>query len=230
MQGYQAPPLSRVNKVIVIALVATFVLGSFAQKVLGFPLQGLLGLIPTEVLGLRAYTLVTYPWYESELMSVLFNGLAIWFLGSELEVNWGERVYIKFLATCVVLTGVSFSLLGMVFGLGGLLVGSAGLTYALCVAYAVLYPDRRFLLMFAFPVKALWFCLIMAGIELYMGFFSGNPAAWGHLISMGLAFLMIRYQNWGPVAWWLRGPSKKPRSASHLRLVKEEREKPKYWH
>jgi len=90
-------------------------------------------------------------------------------------------------------------------------------------------------MMFAFPVKAKWFCLIMAGVELYLGVFSSNPAAWGHLLSMGVGFALIRYQTWAPIAWWLKegpGAAKRPgKSGSHLKLVKDnEDDKPKYWH
>lgn len=240
MNGYQAPPLSRVNKVLIITLVVLFLIQSIALALGAFSLEGMLGIIPGDTFPFRLYTLLTYPWVESNLLSVLFNGLGIWFLGSELERSWGERVYLKFLFTATFLAGVLYVLLGVLLFQGtwlggGILVGSAGLTYALCVAYAVLYPDRQFLMMFAFPVQAKWFCLIMAGVELYMGLLGGNPAAWGHLLSMGIAFLMIRYQQFSLLAWWLRsGPAKTPRDkakgASHLRLINKDDDKPKYWH
>lgn len=242
MNGYQAPPLSRVNKFLLIALVALFILQSIGQGIGAFSLVGMFGLIPAETIPYRIYTLVTYPWIESNLFSLLFNGLALWFLGSELERSWGERVYIKFLVTSVVVCGFLYMLLGafVLHGTwlgGGVLVGTAGLTYALCVAYAVLYPERQFLMMFAFPVQAKWFCMIMAGVELYMGLFSGNPASWGHILSMGVAFLLIRYQNQSLIAWWLRdalsGRNKsadRSKSSNHLRLVKKDDDKPKYWH
>ena len=238
MNGYQAPPLSRVNKVLLIALVVLFLLQSIGQSVGAFSLVSWFGLIPSETIPYRLYTLLTYPWIESNLFSLLFNGLGLWFLGSELERSWGERVYIKFLITSVVGAGVLYVLLGVLLLQGtwlggGVLVGTAGLTYALCVAYAVLFPDRQFLMMFAFPMKAMWFCIIMAGVELYMGLFSGNPASWGHLLSMGVAFLLIRYQHLGPIAWLLRPPtssSRRSKSANHLKLVDKESDKPKYWH
>lgn len=240
MNGYQAPPLSRVNKVIIIALIVLFLIQSVGQGLGAFSLVGLLGLIPAETIPFRLYTLLTYPWVESNLFSLLFNGLALWFLGSELERSWGERVYIKFMLTSVIVAGALYTLLGafILHGTwlgGGILVGTAGITYSLCVAYAVLFPERQFLMMFAFPMKAMWFCLIMAGVELYMGLFSGNPASWGHLLSMGVAFVLIRYQHKAAIAWLLRSPgaaSRRPKSGGHLKLVSKDKDndKPKYWH
>ncbi len=235
----QAPPLTPVNKVLLITLVSLFLLHSIGHALGAFSLVQWFGLVPGNTFPLRLYTLLTYPWIETQLMAVLFNGLALWFLGSELETQWGRKIYLKFLFTSVFIAGVlylglaSLILRGTWLG-GGVLMGTAGFTYALCVAYAVLYPDRQFMLMFAFPVKAKWFCLIMAGVELYMGLFSGNPASWGHLFSMAVGFGLIRYQTAPAVAWWLNGTSGTKRSSSnakHLKLVKkDDPDKPEYWH
>jgi membrane associated rhomboid family serine protease len=232
--NYQAPPLSPVNKALLIAIVALFVLHSIGQALGAFSLVAWFGLLPADTIPWRLHTLFTYPWLETNLLSVLFNGLVLWFLGSELERSWGRKLYIKFILTTLFIAGMIYTLVGtfLLKGTwlgGGVLVGPAGLTYGLCVAYAVLYPDRQFLMMFAFPVKARWFCLIMAGVELYMGLFSGNPASWGHLFSMGVAFLLIRYQTLSWVSWWLNDRPAGKKNPGHLRLVKEE-DKPKYWH
>jgi len=237
MNGYQAPPLSKLNKTLLIVLAALFVLQTIGRMSGAFSLVGLLGLIPSETIPWRLYTLFTYPWVEMELFSLLFNGLALWFLGSELETNWGSKIYLKFLCTAVVLAGLGYVMLNLLLFQGtwlggGILAGPAGLTYALCVAYAVIYPERQFLMMFAFPVQAKWFCLIMAGVELYMGLVSGNPSAWGHLLSMGIAFLLIRFQTRSVIAWWFKdgGTRKSVSKSSHLKLVDKEDDKPKYWH
>lgn len=240
MSSFQAPPLTKVNKVLLITLVSLFLIHSIGQALGWFSLVQWFGLLPGATFPLRLHTLVTYPWVETQLMAVMFNGLALWFLGSELEGQWGPRVYLKFLFTSIFLAGLVYLFFAVLFLRGtwlggGVLVGSAGFTYALCTAYAVLYPERQFLLMFAFPVKAKWFCLIMAGVELYIGVFSGNPASWGHLFSMGIAFLLIRHQTWTPIRWWLKESvaiekGGKKRDSQHLRLVKGDDDKPKYWH
>jgi membrane associated rhomboid family serine protease len=231
----QAPPLSPTNKIILIALVALFLLNAIGEASAAFSVVGWLGLYPMDWFPVRLYTLVTYPLVETHLMGVLFNGLVLWFLGSELERTWGRALYVRFLLTTLVLAGLAYAVVGSTLFAGtrlsgGVLVGTAGVTYALCVAYAVLYPDREFLMMFVFPVKARWFCLIMAGVELYMGLFSGNPAAWGHIFSMAVGFVLIRFQNWGAIKWWFtaRVPQRK-KGSGKLRLVEED-DKPKYWH
>jgi len=237
--NFQAPPLTRVNKTIIITTIALFVLHSLGRALGAFSLIPWLSVSSSSWMSL--YTVFTYPLLETQLLSVMFNGLVMWFLGSELERQWGEKIYIKFLFACSVVTGLlfflisSFLLKGTALGSGSLM-GLAGLSYALCVAYATLYPDRQFMMMFAFPVKAKWFCVIMVGVELYMALFSGNPAAFGHLFSMGMGYLLIRFQTMSLVAAWFNqkpsggGASKRAKNASHLKLVKPEDDKPKYWH
>ncbi len=237
--SFQAPPLTRVNKTIIITVISLFVIHSLGLALGAFSLIPWLAVHAHSWINL--YTIFTYPFLETNLLSVMFNGLVMWFLGSELERQWGEKIYIKFLLACSLVTGIlfffisHFLLKGTALG-GGALMGLAGLSYGLCVAYATLYPDRQFMMMFAFPVKAKWFCLIMVGVELYMAIFSGNPAAMGHIISMGMGFLLIRFQTTPLVAAWFnqktsRGEGRKTRNASHLKLVKpDEENKTKYWH
>lgn len=238
--SFQAPPLTKVNKTLIISVIALFVVHSLGQALGAFSLVPWLALHGQSWINL--YTVFTYPLIETHLLSVMFNGLVLWFLGSELERQWGERIYIKFLIACTLIAGILFFLLSMFVLKGtvlgrGALMGTAGLSYALCVAYATLYPDRQFMMMFAFPVKAKWFCLIMVGVELYMALFSGNPAAFGHLFSMGMGFLLIRYQTTTLVARWFNqhgvsaAEKKTRKNASHLKLVRpNEDDKPKYWH
>lgn len=230
--SFQAPPMTKINKAIIITTIALFVLQSLGRALGAFSLIPWLAVSGQSWLNL--YTVFTYPLLETQLLSVMFNGLVLWFLGSELERQWGQKIYVKFLLACTVVTGLIFFLASGF--LPGNLMGLAGLSYALCVAYATLYPDREFMMMFAFPVKAKWFCLIMVGVELYMALFSGNPAAFGHLLSMGMGFLLIRFQTTRLVAAWFnqsptgQAASKRTKNASHLKLVKPDDDKPKYWH
>jgi len=109
--SYQAPPLSRINKTLLIIMVSLFVLHAIGHALGAFSLVGLMGLVPGDIFPLRLYTLFTYPWVETQLMAVLFNGLALWFLGSELETQWGGKIYLKFLLTSVVVAGVCYAFL-----------------------------------------------------------------------------------------------------------------------
>ena len=113
------------------------------------------------------------------------------------------------------------------------LTGIGGITNALCVAYAILYPNRTFLFMLLFPVKTKYFCVLLIIIQLYTGFMeSSNMAgvlAWGHLAAMGFGFLyMVSVSS--PTIKRIFSKPKRKKSKANLKIVGSDDDKPpKYW-
>ena len=231
---FQAPPISKTNKIILIAAGVCFLLASILRALGAFSLVGILGLSGTGLLSGLIYQLVTYPFVETQLMSFLFNGLLVWFIGSELETLWGQKVYLRFLALVVIGVGLIYSLVTLLL-LGSQyaampLHGLTGINFALLVAYALLYPDRQLSLMMIFPMRARTFCLILAGIEAYMAVFSNLSTSWAHLLAMGISFIIIHFQNKPLIRMAMHSSLKTPKK-NHLRVVKsDEKDPPKYWH
>lgn len=232
---FSAPKMTPTNKMILIAAAVGFVLQALLTAVGAFNLSALLGLSSSGISRGLIFQFITYPFIDSQFMSVLFNGLVLWFIGSELESSWGTKVYQRFLLINVLLVGFIYALVSFTFFYGtsihhSPLLGLTGLNYALLLSYALLYPDREMLLMMLFPVKARYFCIILAAIELYFALSSNGVSAWGHLLSMVVAFVLIKYQT-RPVIKGLLNPSlAKPRSKAKLTIVKDDGQKPpKYW-
>lgn len=235
---FQAPPLTKVNKVILIATAACFLLASILKAIGAFSLVGFVGLSGNGLLHGLVYQLITYPFIEIHLMSFLFNSLIVWFIGCELERQWGTKIYLRFLLITVLVVGLIYSLVSLLFFFGTPiyftpLYGLSGINFALLVAYATLNPDRQMALMMIFPMRARTFCWILAGIEAYFALFSQASTSWAHLLAMGISFLLIRFQT-NPIvhkmlnATWHSKPTKKK---NHLHVVKNDDEKPpKYWH
>lgn len=75
-------------------------------------------------------------------------------------------------------------------------VGASGAIYGILMGYGMLYPDSRLTLLFP-PVtlKAKWFVLIFAGIELLLGVFATNDgiAHFAHLGGLIFGFLLIMF-------------------------------------
>ncbi len=75
-------------------------------------------------------------------------------------------------------------------------VGASGAIYGLIMAFALLFPNTEFMLLFPpIPIKAKWFALALGAIALYSGI-SNNPtdsvAHFAHLGGMLFGFIMIR--------------------------------------
>ncbi len=194
--GFSAPPLSKTNKFLLIIMASCFLLNAILSQFAGLSLIPILGVSPAGVESGMIWQFVTYSLLPQGLFGLLFNCMLIWFLGGELETIWGQKFYLKYIGVGVISAAVFYLLLSY-FVLASPAVaplfGPTGICFVLLLAYALIYPDREFLLMFVFPVKAKYFCLILAGIQIYMSIFSSSALSSGsYLLSVVVAFLYLR--------------------------------------
>jgi membrane associated rhomboid family serine protease len=85
-------PLSTAMKALIGANVVMFALTTFVPD-----LTRLLGLVPNDVLfDLRVWQIATYMFLHGGIFHIVFNMLALWMFGSELERLWGTRYFLKF--------------------------------------------------------------------------------------------------------------------------------------
>lgn len=245
-RGYQlhAPPLSPINKFLIIALVALFLIQSVINVYGGPSLIKYLGLSAHMVMNGYLYQIVTYPFIQSGFFALLFECLLLWFIGGELEYMWGQRRYLTYLLVSVFGGGISYLLVTLIFLQDSMifslpLIGPGGITLSLLVAYGLLFSERYLSFMLIFPIKAKYFCLLIGGIELYMGLFSPyGKSAWGHLGAMGFSFLFLRGMSiWQSLRMVLGKKTKKKNPRKFYLIKTEEQEKdkkkkknePKYW-
>jgi membrane associated rhomboid family serine protease len=233
---FQAPRLTAVNKTILIATAALFLLHSILNAVGAFSLLSFLGLSGAGIESGFVFQFLTYPFMETQLMSVIFNSLLVWFIGSELETLWGRKVYLRFLLLIVLGVGIFYFLVNLLFFHGThiyetSLHGLNGINFALLIAYATLYPERQLSLMMIFPMKARTFCWILAGIEAYMALFSNITSSWAHLLAMGLSWLIIHFSRTPFLHKVLNQEFQRAKpKKGHLYVVKDDDQKPpKYW-
>lgn len=83
------------------------------------------------------------------------------------------------------------------------MVGASGAIYGLLLAFAVLYPNEKLMLIFfPVPVKAKYFIPIMVLIEFYMGYQNiGNVAHFAHLGGGLIGFLLARHWKKNLYRW-----------------------------
>lgn len=187
MQGSQIylPPMTKVNKVLLIAIGSCFLLNAIIAKTSGVSLIGAFGLSAEKFTSGYIHSLITYPFFETSLIGVIFDGLILWFIGSELEVRWGAKGYITFLAASALTAGIIYLVFSALFFSSFLPIhGVTGISYSLLLAYAILFPDRILTFMLIFPMKAKYFCMLLMGMLLFTGFLASAQTAWGHLGAM----------------------------------------------
>ena len=168
--SFYIPPLTKTNKVLLITLVSCFLVQSIAKAGLDMVPEVYLGLSGGLFMKGAIYQLVTYPFVQPGFFNILFNGLVLWFFGSDLETKWGAKFYIKFLITSI-FGGALLYLAVVAFFPGSVvfttpLLGIQGVCFSILVAYGIINSEAVIPFMLIFPMKAKYFCLLLIGIEL----------------------------------------------------------------
>lgn len=160
----------------------------------------------------------TYMFLHGSWSHVLLNMLSLWMFGRIIEANMGQGRFLVYYLVC----GVGAALCqefwqtaqyyyeGLfaydVVNAGGILmpmeqylnswntIGASGATYGVLLAFGMTYPEERIMMLFPpIPMKAKYFVMVYAAIELFSAFGSnGNIAHFAHLGGMLFGWLLIR--------------------------------------
>lgn len=236
------PKLTLINKILIILTSGFFILDFILARTGSISLAAYLGLSANGVFSGAVYSLVTYPFLSHSIIEVILNCLMLWLMGSEFEANWGNKRYLGFIFTTVI--GGAILYLGVValFFQNSViysfpLTGLSGIVGALCLAYAVIYPDRIFSFLMLIPVKAKYFCMILVVISLYQGIASPTGVgAWGQLgaiLSAYIFMIVVSHRNFKQLADKMSKMTQvrpKSKSKAKLSIVKDDDGRPpKYW-
>ena len=131
----------------------------------------------------HTYQFITYMFLHANFEHIFFNMFALWMFGRTLEYELGSQRY---------LTALAFGELPL------LLVGASGAVMGLLLAFGVMHPNAVIMLLIPpIPMKAKWFVIIYAVIELFLGWRGvGNVAHFAHVGGMLWGFLLLH--------WWKR--------------------------
>lgn len=236
------PKLTIVNKSLIILASGLFILEFFLTKFSSIYLGNILGLSAEHFFQGQFFSIITYPFLSRSIIEVILNCLMLWLMGSEFEANWGTRRYLSFIGTVILGGGVVYLGISAVFFSGSPiyqfpLVGLSGIVSALCVAYAVIFPNRVFSFMMLIPVQAKYFCLILVALSLYQGL-SGpmGIGAWGQIggiFSAYLFMILVSNRNFKLLSQKMGQLTQKravKKSKAKLSIVKDDNQHPpKYW-
>ncbi|WP_301186888.1 rhomboid family intramembrane serine protease [uncultured Alistipes sp.] len=144
----------------------------------------------------HSYQYITYMFLHANLEHLFFNMFALWMFGRTLEYELGSRRFLVYYLVSGV--GAAFVQYLVALALGELplyLVGASGAVMGLLLAFGVLHPDATILLLIPpIPMKAKWFVIIYAVIELFLGWRGvGQVAHFAHVGGMLWGFGLLHY-------------------------------------
>lgn len=151
---------------------------------------------------------------------LFFNMFALWMFGRILEQVWGPKRFLFYYLVCGIGAGfiqeivqyvhyemvlsaytsvnTGYSVIPMGEYLNMMTtVGASGAIYAILLGFGMLFPNQPlFIFPLPFPIKAKYFVIGYALIELYAGFANNpgdNVAHFAHLGGMIFGFILIMY-------------------------------------
>ena len=148
---------------------------------------------------------------------LFFNMFALWMFDNTLENMWGSQRFLLFYMVCGIGAGLCQELVqyiqyvtllsdyatvntgSQIIPMSSYLnmmntVGASGAIYGLLLAFGMMFPNAMIYLYFLFPIKAKWFVIGYAVIELISGLSGGsNVAHFAHLGGMLFGLILILY-------------------------------------
>lgn len=181
---------SAVKNIILICV------GMMVLTFLNEPLMARLFALNPVTFVTKPWQLVTYMFMHGGIGHLFFNMYTLYIFGSVLERVWGTKKFLLFYFVTGIGAAVVHIAVQYLTGSFALTVGASGAIYGILMGYAMLYPDSVLTLIFP-PVsmKAKWFVLIFAGIELLLGV-TGTQAGVAHFAHLGglvFGYLLILY-------------------------------------
>lgn len=209
------PPITK-NLLIINVLCC---LGAFAAQRHGVDLNDILGLHFFMASDFKPFQLVTYMFMHADFQHLFFNMFAVWMFGRTLEMVLGPKRFLTYYMVCGIGAGLVQEIVqyleyairlshydGVNTGAAVIpmaeylnlmtTVGASGAVFGILLAFGMLFPNSQmFVFPLPFPIKAKFFVIGYAVIELFAGLGSSGDgiAHFAHLGGMIFGFFLILY-------------------------------------
>lgn len=211
--------MPKVTKNILIINILFF-FGTIVARNYNIDLIDLLGLHFFLADDFNPIQLISYMFLHADFSHIFFNMFAVWMFGRILEQVWGAKRFLIYYLVCGIGAGVIQELVQLIqyeFVLSNYenvnighttipmkeylnlmtTVGASGAVYGILLAFGMLFPNQPlFIFPLPMPIKAKYFVIGYAVIELYLGLANtqgDNVAHFAHLGGMIFGFILIKY-------------------------------------
>lgn len=206
-----------VTKNLLIINVLCF-FGAIVGQKYGVDVEGLMSLHFFLASDFNLGQLFTYMFMHANFQHIFFNMFALWMFGRVLEQVWGPKRFLLFYMLCGIGAGLIQELVQYIeyatvlsnyttvqtgYGLIPMseylnmmrTVGASGAIYGILLAFGMLFPNSQmFVFPLPFPIKAKYFVMGYAVLELVLGISGGDGVAhFAHLGGMLFGLILIIY-------------------------------------
>lgn len=218
---------------LVVALLIGLTLGGSILGALGrrndFPFVLQWGVLAADLVWAgELWRLLSWPFFESDGLALIFACLALWWFGRDLSYSFGPAGFFARYLALGALTGAGTCLLAR-FAFptlsGAFFMGPWPLIDAMIVAWAIFYPHRQILFFFVLPLGGRNLVYVTAGVAVLFALLDGFARFVPHFLALGatlaymrdpsLMYLWLRLK----LSWRQRGGR---RRSSRLRAVEDD--------
>lgn len=222
---YRPDAFPPVVKNLIIINVLVFIAQLTFKNNPNINLNNLFALHDVRSIHFRPHQIITHLFMHGGEGHIFFNMFALWMFGQMLENRFGAKRFLTFymisgIGAALLHLGVlyiemkpvwdwvysqppkqQFILLNLPAGplhLNTPTVGASGAVFGCLAAFGYLFPNNLIYLYFLFPIKAKWFVILYAGLELWLGLKNSagdNVAHFAHLGGALAGFLLVYYWN-----------------------------------
>ena len=171
----------------------------------------------------QPHQLITHMFLHGDTGHIFFNMFALWMFGQTLENVWGAKRFLIFyvvsgLGAAVLHLGVLYFEMQPIWDAVNALpaaqkkeiiemplfkgntatLGASGAVFGCLAAFGYLFPNTMIYVYFLLPIKAKWFVIIYAGLELWLGISNSagdNVAHFAHLGGALAGFILVLVWN-----------------------------------
>jgi membrane associated rhomboid family serine protease len=160
-------------------------------------LTGYLALSPLAVFRGWVWQFVTYMFVHGGVRHILFNMLALFFFGTQVERRMGSGEFLLYYLVTGVLSGAFSFFIYWGTGTGAPLVGASGALFAVELAYAAFFPDSVIYIWGILPLRAPVMVIACTLIELVSSV-TGLRTGVAHLthlagFAVGWLYFLLRF-------------------------------------
>jgi membrane associated rhomboid family serine protease len=175
------PSLTPATRAIILANILLFLLEQVAMR----PMLLHFALWPPGDPLFRPWQLVTYAFLHGSILHIFFNMFALYMFGPALEGHWGARRFLGYFFVCAIAAGATQLAVEYASGTGEPTIGASGGIFGILLAFAVLFPRARLLLLLPpIPMPAWLFVTLYGVLELFFGV-TGTEASVAHFAHLG---------------------------------------------
>lgn len=154
---------------LMLYIIAGNVLVYIMDMMSSYTFSSVVAFIPYEIFHGQLWRLITFVFVPEAGGSVIWFAIGLYvdyLIARQLEQHWGTARFTVFYASGVFFTAVMGLLIGLVTGGQYVTASMYYVNLSLFFAFATLYGDMQFLVMFVIPVKAKWLAWISAAMVL----------------------------------------------------------------